>query len=114
MKAKSGLFLLLVLFSFSAVSEQENCDDRIAERVPPKWVKHSERILEKLGSCSINVIYDLSAEASISGIDSFTEIEDCKRFQKSAENSVSLYRFKEGENQKCITKLTFALESNGT
>jgi len=114
MKAKHSLFATILLFLLSTVNAQENCDERIVERVPPKWVNHSERILEKHGSCSVDVLYDLSADALVSVTGSTFEIQDCKRLQKSAESSVKVYRFTEGKDQKCVTKITFKMKNNGT
>jgi len=114
MKAKYSLFSVIFLFSLSSVDAQENCEDRIVKRVPPKWVNHSERILAKHDGCSINVFYDLSADGMVSVTGSSFEIQDCKRLQKSAEASVNLYRFTEGKDQKCSTKVTFKMERHGT
>jgi hypothetical protein len=95
-------------------SEVDNCHIRILERVPPDWVIHSEAILNKHNGCSVSVIFELSEVGKINEIGSNVEIQDCKRFQKSAETSVIQYRFSEGKRQQCTLKLTFELEDNGT
>lgn len=98
------------MFSMNALGEQEKCDNRILQRVAPKWVNHSERALYKHNVCSVKVFYNLSSDAKVSVIGSMVELEDCKIFRNSAEASVNLYRFAEGTNQKCIINITFMLE----
>lgn len=96
-----------MLFSQEALA---NCNERIIERVPPNWVFHTERILQKHGKCIITVYYDLTSEGAVTVKSSNFPIQECGIYKKSAENSVSKYTFKSGENESCSVNVTFQLD----
>lgn len=87
-----------------------NCDSRIISRVAPKWVIHSERILECHEECVIYIDYELDLNGSVTVTDSTAEIVACERFKRSAEISVGKYTFEKGDNETCSMKITYRLK----
>ncbi len=102
--------LLVVALLTIAPYSWSSCDDRIVERVVPKWVMHSERVLIVNEKCVVNVDYNLDEEGIPTIVDSTTEIEDCQVFKRNVELSISKYIFKKGTNQNCSITITLKLE----
>jgi len=86
---------------------QEGCENRLIKREVPRWVNHSERVIEKYGECTVQVVYDLKADGAVVIKSSDTKIPDCARFRKSAHESVKMSKFKEGNDESCSTSITY-------
>jgi len=107
---KSKNILLVATLLIIAPSSWSSCDDRILERVMPKWVMHSEKVLITNEKCVVNVDYNLDEEGSPTIVGSSTEIEDCQVFKRNVELSISKYIFKKGANQNCSISITLKIE----
>lgn len=101
------IFPYLLLLAAMTSYAQEGCENRLIKREVPRWVNHSESIIEKYGECTVQVVYDLKVDGAVVIKGSDTKIPECARFKKSAQESVKMSKYMEGNYESCSTSITY-------